>query len=122
MGISMSEHKPSRRRFFVSAAAAAASVTISSAQVEAALAAAASEQPLTYGMNGIGPSRYHPSFVKDVGLLQDLNDTNQGGPYWNFDTYITPVPEFYIRNAFPTPRPELDRRVDPRFLEAYHPR
>lgn len=66
-------------------------------------------------MGGIGPSRFHPSFVKDVGLLQDLNDTNQGGPYWNFDTYITPVPEFYIRNAFPTPRPELDHRVDTRY-------
>ena len=49
------------------------------------------------------------------GLLTDLNVTNQGGPYWNFDSYITPVPEFYIRNAFPTPRPELDRRVDPRY-------
>ena len=73
------------------------------------------EEKLTIGLDGVGPSRFHPSFVKDVGLLTDLNNTNQGAPYWNLDTYITPVSEFYIRNAFPTPRPELDKRVDPRF-------
>ena len=49
--------------------------------------------------------------------MTDLNPTNQGGAWWNFDTYITPIPQFYIRNAFPTPRPELDRRVDPRYWQ-----
>lgn len=107
---------PNRRQFFVSAVAAATAVSISSPEVAAALEASSPrEARLTYGLDGVGPSRFHPSFVKNVGLLQDLNDTNQGGPYWNFDTYITPVEEFYIRNAFPTPRPELDSRVDPRF-------
>ena len=47
--------------------------------------------------------------------MTDLNNTNQGGAWWNFDTYVTPISQFYIRNAFPTPRPELDRRVDPRY-------
>ena len=72
-------------------------------------------QRLTIGQAGRGPSRIHPSFVKDVGLLTDLNATNQGGAWWNFDTYISPISDFYIRNAYPTPRAELDRRVDPRF-------
>jgi DMSO/TMAO reductase YedYZ molybdopterin-dependent catalytic subunit len=106
---------PTRRRFFISAAAGAVALTTSSPLESWAQPAPAGEPRLTIGKGGIGPSRFHPSFVKDVGLLTDLNDTNQGGPYWNFDTYITPIPEFYIRNAFPTPRAELDRRVDPRF-------
>lgn len=103
---------PNRRRFFVGAAALVAASSMTSAPL---LGAAATEQKLTIGMDGIGPSRFVPQFVKDVGLLTDLNDTNQGGPYWNFDTYMTPVSEFYIRNAYPTPRPEVDKRVDPRF-------
>ena len=71
---------------------------------------------LDIGPSSDGPiSRIHPNFVKNVGRLQDLNATNQGGAYWNFDTFITPIEDFYIRNAFPTPRAELDKRVDPRF-------
>ncbi len=95
------------RRVFISAVASAVAVT--------GAPAFSAEEKLTIGLGGAGPSRFHPSFVKDVGLLTDLNNTNQGAPYWNLDTYITPVSEFYIRNAFPTPRPELDSRVDPRF-------
>lgn len=82
---------------------------------KAQAAPAAALPRLTMGEAGRGPSRFHPSFVKDVGLLTDLNPTNQGGAWWNFDTYITPIEQFYIRNAFPTPRPELDQRVDPRY-------
>ena len=100
-----------RRRFFASVAAVGAAASLSTARAEAT-----APRKLTIGTTADGaPSRFHPSFVKDVGRLQDLNPTNQGGAYWNFDTYITPVEDFYIRNAFPTPRPELDRRVDPRF-------
>jgi DMSO/TMAO reductase YedYZ molybdopterin-dependent catalytic subunit len=109
-----------RRRFFVSAAASGVAATAAAAIPRAAsaqTAPAASEARLTIGQGGRGPSRFHPSFVKDVGLLTDLNTTNQGGAWWNFDTYITPIPDFYIRNAFPTPRPELDRRVDPRYWQ-----
>lgn len=111
-----------RRRFFVSALASGVAVATSSAWSQSASpeASPAATPPagggrLTIGEGGRGPSRIHPSFVKDVGLMTDLNPTNQGGAWWNFDTYITPVSQFYIRNAFPTPRPELDKRVDPRY-------
>jgi sulfane dehydrogenase subunit SoxC len=114
-----------RRRFFVSALASGVAVATSSAlsPSSAQTSAPRSTLPppgsgrLTIGEGGRGPSRFHPSFVKDVGLMTDLNSTNQGGAWWNFDTYITPVSQFYIRNAFPTPRPELDRRVDPRYWQ-----
>jgi len=102
-----------RRRFMVAALAAGA-VGASASAARAETASSAAESRLTIGQAGRGPSRFHPSFVKDVGLLTDLNDTNQGGAWWNFDTYITPLDQFYIRNEYPTPRPEIDRRVDPR--------
>ena len=107
--------QPSRRRFFVGALAGSVAAVSSGLPATAAGETPPAEAPLSIDQGGRGPSRIHPSFVKDVGLLTDLNSTNQGGPYWNFDTYITPIPEFYIRNAFPTPRAELDKRVDPRF-------
>ena len=107
-----------RRRFFVNAlalgAAAAAAPFVRAQDILAPASSPKQIARLTFGEGGRGPSRVHPSFVKDVGLLTDLNHTNQGGAWWNFDTYITPVSQFYIRNAYPTPRPELDRRVDPR--------
>lgn len=102
--------RPMDRRTLLKATA------IGSAGLALPRAAHAIGRPLTIGNAAEGaPSRFTPAFVKDVGRLQDLNATNQGGAYWNFDTFITPIEEFYIRNAFPTPRPELDRRVDPRF-------
>jgi sulfane dehydrogenase subunit SoxC len=110
-----------RRRFLVRTLASGVAVATSSAVGQSVPGSAPIVAPppaaggrLTIGEGGRGPSRFAPSFVKDVGLLTDLNDTNQGGAWWNFDTYITPVSQFYIRNAFPTPRAELDRRVDPR--------
>lgn len=108
-----------RRRFFGAVAAIGATAALplrAAAQALPPAEAPLPGRPLTIGNTLQGPpSRIHPSFVKDVGRLQDLNPTNQGGAYWNFDTYITPIEDFYIRNAFPTPRPELDRRVDPRY-------
>src|SRR5258705_2783247 len=106
--------EPGRRRFFVNALASGVAVATSSAWSQSATSTSeqATTPPpagggrLTIGEGGRGPSRIHPSFVKDVGLMTDLNSTNQGGAWWNFDTYITPIPEFYIRNAFPTPRPD----------------
>lgn len=106
-----------RRRFFLGATGFTAAGMLGANNVSAAAqAVSAPEKPrLSFRHGGSGPSRYHPSFVKDVGLLTDLNATNQGGAWWNFDTYITPVEEFYIRNEYPTPRAEIDQRVDPRF-------
>jgi len=110
-----------RRRFFTRTLASGVAVATSSAWSQSTDPAtsmsgtAPAGKRLTIGEGGRGPSRFHPSFVKDVGLMTDLNRTNQGGAWWNFDTYITPISQFYIRNAFPTPRPELDQRVDPRY-------
>lgn len=96
---------PGRRRFFTAAAAIGATAILPGrvgAQVPPE--ATTSLRRLTIGNTLQGaPSRIHPSFVKSVGRLQDLNATNQGDAYWNFDTYITPIEDFYIRNAFPTP-------------------
>lgn len=104
-----------RRRFFIGAASVGAAASLGGgASLAQDIAQGAGSERLTIGKGGIGPSRFHPSFVKDVGLLTDLNATNQGGAWWNFDTYITPVEQFYIRNEYATPRPETDRRVDPR--------
>lgn len=107
-----------RRQFLVAATAACASApfaSMSSAQ------SAGGQPPQTarhvalgYGA-GQGPAqtRLHPTFVKDVGRLVNLNGTNQGGAYWNYSTFMTPIEDFFIRNEYPTPRPDRDRRVDP---------
>ncbi len=101
----------SRRRFFIGMAAGSLGAGLGIPR----LSLAETMARLTHRQGGRGPSRFHPSFVKDVGLLTDLNATNQGGAWWNFDSYITPIEQFYIRNEYATPRAELDRRVDPRF-------
>lgn len=59
-------------------------------------------------------SRFRPTFVKDLNHVVDLNNFNQGGAYWNYTSYITPIDKFFIRNEFATPRPEQDQRVDRR--------
>ncbi len=46
--------------------------------------------------------------------MVDLNTTNQGGAYWNFRSYITPIEQFFVRNEFGTPRAEREPRVDRR--------
>ncbi|MFC6747582.1 molybdopterin-dependent oxidoreductase [Methylobacterium persicinum] len=99
-----------RRRLFLGLAALGAAGTAHGADAPAR----ASERLVVGNTSAPPTSRFHPSFVKDVGLLTDLNPTNQGGAWWNFDTYITPLEQFYIRNEYPTPRAELDARVDPR--------
>lgn len=106
---------PGRRRFFIRATALGAAVATGAPRLAKADPPATSERLRIGESLAPGPSRFHPSFVKDVGLLTDLNATNQGGAWWNFDTYITPVEQFYIRNEYATPRAEIDKRVDPRF-------
>ena len=55
---------------------------------------------------------HRPSFVKNVARLINLDPTNQAGAWWNFSTFVTPIPDFFIRNSYPTPRPDLERRID----------
>lgn len=106
---------PGRRRFFLAAAALGATAASSSHAIAAPTLAETDPRLRIGDAPSPAPTRFHPSFVKDVGLLTDLNATNQGGAWWNFDTYVTPVEQFYIRNEYPTPRAEIDRRVDPRY-------
>src|SRR5690606_30635595 len=88
-----------RRRFFVTAMVAGA--TSAFPALSQAAARSLPSARLTIGDAGRGPSRFDPPIVKDVGLLSDLNKTNQSGAWWNFDSYIPPVSQFYIRHAFP---------------------
>jgi sulfane dehydrogenase subunit SoxC len=95
-----------RRNLFVAAGAIGASALLSpaAAQVQPASAIASPPAP--------SPPRHRAQFVKDLSRLVDLNATNQGAAYWNHKTYITPLSDFFIRNEYPTPRAELDQRVD----------
>lgn len=63
------------------------------------------------GPNGMG--RYRDELVKDLTHLSDLSFKSQGARWWQFNTYITPVEQFFIRNTYATPRAELDKRVHP---------
>ncbi len=58
--------------------------------------------------------RYRDELVKDLSLLSDLSYKSQGAQWWTFNTFITPIEKFFIRNTYATPRPEYDERVDPR--------
>jgi sulfane dehydrogenase subunit SoxC len=55
--------------------------------------------------------RSRPTFVKDLSHLIDLDATNQAAEWWNFDSFVTPIDRFFIRNGYPTPRAESDKRV-----------
>ncbi len=63
----------------------------------------------------VGAGRYRDELVKDLTHLSDLSFKSQGAQWWKFNTFITPVEQFFIRNSYETPRPESDKRVDPRF-------
>jgi sulfane dehydrogenase subunit SoxC len=104
----------SRRRFLAAATTLAATTASTVAQAQQDAVKVAFNFTPQWKLRP-APTRNRPSFVKDLSRLVDLNETNQGGQYWNYSTYITPTDEFFIRNEYPTPRPELDKRVDPRF-------
>jgi DMSO/TMAO reductase YedYZ molybdopterin-dependent catalytic subunit len=57
--------------------------------------------------------RYRDELVKDLTHLSDLSFKSQGAKWWTFNTFITPIEKFFIRNTYATPRAELDPRVDP---------
>ena len=102
----------SRRDIFGVAAGAAAAASVTPALAQGVTPVVTSP-PLRIGY-GQPAARFRPTFVKDLSRLIDLNPNNQGAAYWNLKTYITPVDDFYVRNEYPTPRPETDKRVDAR--------
>lgn len=57
--------------------------------------------------------RFRDQLVKDLTHLSDLSYKSQGAKWWAFNSFITPVEQFFIRNTYATPRPEVDPRVDP---------
>ena len=68
--------EPGRRRIFLTAMAsgvAAAAAPAWSQSGAAPGAGAGALERLTVDQGGRGPSRFHSSFVKDVGLITDLN-------------------------------------------------
>jgi DMSO/TMAO reductase YedYZ molybdopterin-dependent catalytic subunit len=107
-----------RRGFFVALGGAATAMAAGSAvaQDKVAMSEPLPNLPppdtLHHSMRR-GAGRMRDTFVKDLGQLVDLNKYNQGAAYWNFRTYITPIDQFFIRNEYATPRPEIEPRVDP---------
>lgn len=59
-----------------------------------------------------GQGRFRPELVKDLTQLSDLSYKSQGARWWAFNSFITPVEQFFIRNSYATPRPDLDPRID----------
>ncbi len=106
-----------RRRFLVAASGMAAALTAGNraeAQQVAARQVPTLPPPDTLHVSArAAAGRQRPNFVKDLGGLVDLNATNQGGAYWNFQSTITPIEQFFVRNEFATPRAESDPRVAP---------
>jgi sulfane dehydrogenase subunit SoxC len=109
-----------RRGFFVSAAAfgaAAAGIAASNPAQAQSVPQSGAVPPLAgklalHARDPLPAPRARPTFVKDLSRLVDLNGTNQGGAYWSYSTYITPIADFYIRNEYDTPRPEIEPRVN----------
>lgn len=105
-----------RRGFLISAAAFGAANALSSGAEAQQLAnrdLPNSPPPhLLHHSMRQAPGRFRPAFVKDLSQIVDLNNFNQGGAYWNYSTFITPIDKFFVRNEFATPRPEQDQRVD----------
>ncbi len=71
------------------------------------------------GMQAItreGPAptgRYRDELVKDLTHLTDLSFKSQGAQWWKFNTFVTPVEQFFVRNTYATPRGDIDPRVNP---------
>lgn len=84
---------------------------------------AAAQQPLGSFRSGVAAieretpaaiGRYRDELVKDLSHLTDLSFKSQGAQWWKFNTYMTPVEQFFIRNTYATPRGDIDPRVNPR--------
>lgn len=115
-GASSGAHGIDRRRLLVSAAAFGGAIASgwrpSPATAQSAQPSAAPGKLALLATDPAPASRFRPTFVKDISRLVDLNGTNQGGAYWRYNTYITPISDFFIRNEYATPRAEADPRVD----------
>jgi hypothetical protein len=91
-----------RRQFFVSAAAFGAAATVS---------------PLAMAQQGTATAPAAPArkaLLKDDSRLLNIGATVRSGNYWDFNTYMTPVEQFYVRNHYPTPLVEAKPVLDPK--------
>ena len=117
-----------RRRLFVSAGAFGAAAVVAghagAQPPEAAPGEAKAGPPSEHKIALASPQcpadqkpagRYRTGLHKDLTRVNDLNGTNQGGQWWRFNTFITPIEDFFIRNEYGTPTADVDRRVDPRY-------
>ena len=107
-----------RRQIFVAAGFIGAAAIVGTREACAQQVASAAPIPngpppdTLHGSMKTALGRSRPTFVKDLSQMVDLNATNQGGAYWNYRSYMTPIEQFFIRNEFSTPRAETDQRVD----------
>lgn len=102
------------RRMFVTGAAAASLGTSFGARADPPLGSFRSGVAATEREATRSTGRYRDELVKDLSQLTDLSYKSQGAKWWNFNTFITPIEQFFIRNTYATPRPLLDPRVDPK--------
>lgn len=107
------ENSTFTRRQLIGSIAAGGALTAASGAVSAQSMISALNRELMPPQSlrvGTG-SRFRTAFAKDLGKLLDLDATNQGAAWWNFDSFVTPIDQFFIRNGYPTPRAETERRV-----------
>jgi DMSO/TMAO reductase YedYZ molybdopterin-dependent catalytic subunit len=104
-----------RRRFLAVAACGAAAGLLApgAGRAETPLGSFRAGVPAITREGPTGIGRYRDELVKDLSQLTDLSFRSQGAQWWRFNTFMTPIEQFFIRNTYATPRPELDQRVDP---------
>ncbi|MFM9943095.1 MAG: molybdopterin-dependent oxidoreductase [Hyphomicrobiaceae bacterium] len=105
------KHAISRRGVMLAGAGAAIHASSASAQ---RLASGHEGRELRLPLN-LGDPRevvvQRPGFVKNVSRLVNLDPNNQGGAWWTYSTYVTPIEDFFVRNSYPTPRAENESRI-----------
>ncbi|MFM9939139.1 MAG: molybdopterin-dependent oxidoreductase [Hyphomicrobiaceae bacterium] len=101
------------RRLFLTSASAAAMLAPATASAEAPLGSFRSGIPAIVRQGRSGLGRYRDELFKDLSQLTDLSFKSQGAQWWKFNTFITPIEQFFIRNTYATPDPAKDKRVDP---------
>ena len=107
----------SRRNFVAAAAAAGVAGSIYPRQALAEtgnrlLGSFRSGVPAATRHGALGLGRYRDELVKDLSQLTDLSFKSQGAQWWQLNTFITPIEQFFIRNTYATPLAAYDKRVD----------
>lgn len=105
-----------RRAFLAGAATAGASSLLvpNNAFADTPLGSFRSGIPAVVRPGPGGVGRFRDELHKDLSQLTDLSFKSQGAQWWKFNTFITPIEQFFIRNTYATPVADKDKRVDPK--------